>query len=175
MQKIQLLAASSLFALGALAAPLQAATPEEDRAAFQKYFYERFPEVPKDDFVNGAYAIDKVGRENWEAIEEFPPYEPFIDSGKEMWETPFANGKGYKDCFPDGPAIAQNYPRWDKKQGMVITLPLAINQCREANGEKPLKSKKGPINDLLSYIAFDSRDKAPNAVIPKDYPRALAA
>ena len=66
-----------------------------------------------------------------------------------MWETPFANGKTYKDCFPDGPAIKGKFPHWDKQQGKVITLPLALNQCREANGEKPLKYKKGPINAIF--------------------------
>ena len=158
------------FTSGALAA-----TPEEDRAVFSKYFKERFPNVPVNEYVNGAYAIDKVGRENWEAIEEFPPYEPFIDAGQEMWEKPFTNGKTYSDCFPDGPAIAHKYPHWDKEQGMVVTLPLALNQCLEANGEKPLKYKKGSINNILSYIAFESRGKVTNVVIPEDDPRALEA
>ena len=128
-----------------------------------------------EDYINGAYAIDPAGRENWEAIEEFPPYEPFIDDGKTMWDKPFANGKTYSDCFPDGPAIAGKYPYWDKEKGMVMTLPLALNQCLEANGEKPLKYKKGPINNILSYIAFESRGQITNVEIPKDDPRALQA
>jgi sulfur-oxidizing protein SoxA len=151
------------------------AGPEEDRMAFIKYYKSKFPNVPMEEYANGAYAIDPVGRENWEAIEEFPPYEPFIDRGQVMWEKPFANGKGYKDCFPDGPAIAHNYPRWDREQGLVMTLPLALNQCRKANSEKPLKYKKGPINDILSYIAFQSRGKVVNVEVPKDDPRAMAA
>jgi sulfur-oxidizing protein SoxA len=57
----------------------------------------------------------------------------------------------------------------------VITLPLAINQCREANGEKPLKYKKGSINDILSYISFQSRGKKTNVVIPENEPGAMAA
>ena len=151
------------------------ATPEEVRELFQKYNKERFPNVPYQEFANGVYSFDMAGRENWEAIEEFPPYEPFIDSGQEMWETPFANGKTYKDCFPDGPVIAHEYPRWDKKQAQVVTLALAVNQCREANGEKPLKYKKGSINDILSYIAFQSRGKITQVKVPADDPGALAA
>jgi L-cysteine S-thiosulfotransferase len=159
-----------------LAAPLAfASTPEEDQALWQSYFEKRFPQVPKQDFANGVYAIDPVGRENWEAIEEFPPYETAISNGEEMWNTAFANGKGYSDCFPDGPAIAGKYPHWDKEKGMVITLPLAINECRTANGEKPLKYQKGPIADLLSYIEFESRGQVINVEIPKDDPRALEA
>jgi len=159
-----------------LAAPLAfASTPEEDQALWQSYFEKRFPQVPKQDFANGVYAIDPVGRENWEAIEEFPPYETAISNGEEMWNTAFANGKGYSDCFPDGPAIAGKYPHWDKEKGMVMTLPLAINECRTANGEKPLKYQKGPIADLLSYIEFESRGQVINVEIPKDDPRALEA
>ncbi len=158
-----------------LASPFVAANPQSDQETFQKYFTERFPNVPMDDFKNGAYAIDPAGRENWEAIEEFPPYEAAIDNGKAMWDTPFANGKTYKDCFPDGPALGAKYPYWDKERGMVMTLPLAINECREANGEKPLKYMKGPIADLLSYIAMESRGQITNVVIPEDDPRALEA
>ncbi len=159
----------------ALASPFAAAAPKDDQQAFQNFFTERFPNVPMDDFKNGAYAIDPAGRENWEAIEEFPPYEAAVDNGKEMWDTPFANGKTYNDCFPDGPALGAKYPYWDKERGMVITLPLAINECREANGEKPLKYLKGPIADLLSYIAMESRGQITNVVIPEDDPRALEA
>lgn len=166
----------ALFALaGSVAYSAQATTPSEDLAAFQNFFKQRFPGVQMEEYTNGVYSIDPVGRENWEAIEEFPPYEPFIDDGMAMWEAPFANGKTYKDCFPDGPAIKGKFPHWDKKQGMVITLPMALNQCREANGEKPLKYKKGPINNILSYIAFESRDQITKVEIPADDPKALAA
>ncbi|MES9973559.1 sulfur oxidation c-type cytochrome SoxA [Candidatus Thiodiazotropha sp. LNASS1] len=156
-------------------AAAQATTPEEDLKAFQKFYEKRFPNVETADYINGAYAIDPVGRENWEAIEEFPPYEPFIDEGQAIWEKPFANGKTFKDCFPDGPALGGKYPRWDKEKSMVMTLPLALNNCLEANGEKPMKYKKGPINDLLSYIAFESRGQITNVEIPTDDPGALAA
>ena len=158
-----------------IGATAQAATPEEDLQAFRDFFEKRFPDVQSGEYVNGVYSIDPVGRENWLAIEEFPPYEPFIDDGKTMWDTPFANGKTYKDCFPDGPALMSKYPHWDKQKGMVMTLPLALNNCRKANGEKPLKYKKGAINDILSYIASESRGQVTNVVIPKDDPRALAA
>jgi sulfur-oxidizing protein SoxA len=170
LNRVAVLAIAGTVSMGA-----QATTPEEDRNAFNKLYKWRFSGVPMEEFVNGAYAIDPIGRENWEAIEEFPPYELFIDEGEVMWETPFANGKGYKDCFPDGPAIAGNYPHWDKEQGMVMTLPLALNQCREANGEKPLKYKKGSITNIVAYTAFQSRGQVTNVVIPGDDPRALAA
>jgi sulfur-oxidizing protein SoxA len=165
-----------LTALGLIAGAGAAfASPQEDKEIWHDYFKTRFPNVPEEDFVNGVYSIDPVGRENWEAIEEFPPYETAISNGEEMWSTPFANGSGYQDCFPDGPAIAGKYPHWDRERGMVVTLALALNECREANGEKPLKYKKGPIADLLGYIAYESRGQITNVEIPEDDPRALEA
>ncbi len=169
----------SLIAIGlacAMTVPvIAAATPAEDQAVFQSYFKARFPTVPEDEFKNGVYAIDPVGRENWEAIEEFPPYENAISNGEAMWNKPFANGKSYQDCFPDGPAIVSKYPYWDREQGMVMTLPLAINNCRTANDEKPLSYLKGPIADLLAYMAFESRGQITQVEIPNDDPRALEA
>jgi L-cysteine S-thiosulfotransferase len=159
----------------ACGAPVLAATPEEDKALFQQYFQERFPKVELQDFGHGMYAIDAVARENWEAIEEFPPYEPAISNGEEMWETAFANGKTYADCFPDGPAIAADFPRWDRERGMVVTLDLAINECREANGEAPFDYSKGPMADITAYIAYESRGQVTNVEIPADDPRALEA
>jgi hypothetical protein len=108
-----------------LAAPLIASTPEEDPRPGRPTSRSASRRCRRTDFVNGVYSIDPVGRENWEAIEEFPPYEAAIIDGEEMWNTPFANGKTYADCFPDGPGIAGKYPHWDKEKGMVMTLPLA--------------------------------------------------
>lgn len=165
-----------LAALAAvLAAPLVQATPEsvQDVENIRSYFKHKFPNVPLQEYANGVYAVDPVLRANWEAIEEFPPYETFVEKGKDMWEKPFKNGKSYKDCF-GSPVVAHKYPRWDSESKMVVTLPLAINSCLKANGEKPLKYKKGPINDILSYIAYESRGQTTNVVVPND-PDAIAA
>jgi sulfur-oxidizing protein SoxA len=159
--------------LGAVG-PLQA-TPAEDQANFQAYFEQRFPNIPKDDFTNGAYALDPVGRENWEAIEEFPPYETAISNGEAMWNTPFANGKTYADCFPDGPAMAAKYPYWSKEKNSVITLTMDLNACREANGEKAMAPEKGPLVELNAYIAFESRGQVRDVQVPVDDPGAMAA
>ena len=165
-----------LAALAAmLSAPLVQATPEseQDVENIRNYFKKKFPNVPLQEYANGVYAIDPVLRANWEAIEEFPPYEAYVEDGEVMWNTPFKNGKTYADCFGT-PVIAHKYPRWDAEKKMVVTLPLAINSCRKANGEKPLKYKKGSINKILSYIAWKSRGQVTNVVVPND-PDAIKA
>lgn len=172
MRRIPLLILGLLSLLGVATA---GATPEEDRAAFRAYFEQRFPEVPVDDYVNGIYALDADAREQWQMIEEFPPYELDIARGRELLQTPFANGKTYADCFPDGGiGIRQNYPYFDTEAGEVVTLELAINRCREQNGEKPLRYKKGDIAAISAYMAYTSRGNTFDIEIPDD-PRALDA
>ena len=171
----KILSVTAIVVLSLLISHLLFAGPEGDVKLYQDYFKKRFPNVEFQELSNGVYAINDAMRENWEAIEEFPPYELFIERGEEMWNTAFENGKSYASCFPEGPGSKHLYPRWDKNQGQVVTLALAINQCREKNGEKPLKYKKGPINDILSYMAWESRGKKTNVVVPTDDPRALAA
>jgi len=159
-----------------IALPLSAgATPQDDLADFQKYYMERFPNTPFEDFANGVYSIDAASREQWLEIEEFAPYELNLSKGEELFNKPFANGKTYASCFENGGiGIRQNYPYFDTERGEVITLELAINECREANGEKPLGWKKGAIADISAYMAYTSRGNVFNIEIPND-PRALAA
>ena len=150
--------------------------PEADRIALQKYFQSRFPKAEINDYVNGIYAVDADSREQWEELEEFPPYEFAVEEGETLFNTPFANGKGYADCFENGGiGIRQNYPYWNKEEGTVKTLEMEINECREANGEKPLKWAKGDIAKISAYMAWTSRDKEINIEIPADDPRAKAA
>jgi len=130
---------------------------QKDVSDFQAYFKKRFSKVEFAEYKNGVYAIDSASREQWLEMEDFPPYEFAVDEGEELFETAFANGKTYADCFDNGgEGIRQNYPYFDSKQGEVITLELAINNCREANGEKPLGYKKGPLAAISAYMASTS-------------------
>ena len=159
-----------------LALPLSTmATPQQDLEEFQNYYKDRFPDTPFDDFINGVYSIDMASRLQWEDIEEFGPYELNISNGEVLFNKPFANGNTYASCFDnDGIGIRQNYPYFDTDRGEVITLELAINECRTANDEKPLKWKTGPIADISAYMAYTSRGNVFDIKIPDD-PRAVAA
>jgi len=151
------------------------AGPVEDQAAFRKYYENKFPNTPVMDFQNGVYSILPEAREQWEAIEEFPPYEIAIENGEKLYHSKFANGKSLADCFGPEGAVRGQYPFWDKDRGMVITMERAVNECREANGEKPYGWKKGKIADVTAYMSFNSRGQEVKVEIPSDDPRALAA
>lgn len=56
-----------------------------------------------------------------------------------------------------------------------MTLPLAINECRVNNGEKPLKYKKGAIASLLAYMSYESRGQTIDVSIPASDADAMAA
>ncbi|MGB5537406.1 MAG: sulfur oxidation c-type cytochrome SoxA, partial [Thiogranum sp.] len=167
MKKLLTIAAT-LGLLSAASLAVQA-SPREDLKEFRAYFAERFPDVPFKEYVNGVYAIDQGSREQWEAIEEFPPYELNIDNGKKAFNTPFKNGKTYASCFRnDGDGIKQDYPYYDSATGNVVTLEAAINECRSNNGEDPLKWQKGEIADISAYMAYTSRGNKTNVVVPGD-------
>ena len=170
-----LVAAALVPAIAFAAAAAHNSSPEADLKAFRHYFETSFPKVPHDDFVNGPYAMNKGMREQWEQIMEFPPFDFALSEGKKLFETPFANGKTYADCFANGGiGIRQNYPYFDTKRGEVVDLVMAVNLCREANGEKPLDVEKGPMASITAYMADTSRGKRFDIKIPDD-PRALAA
>ena len=149
--------------------------PAGDAKAFRDYFVRKFPQVKLEDFANGPYSMNADMRRQWEEKEQFPPYEFALEAGKEMFATPFRNGKTYADCFPNGGiGIRQNYPYFDEKEGKVVTLELALNRCREANGEAPYSYVKDEMASLTAYMAFTSRGKPMDIKVPND-PRALAA
>ena len=173
------------------------AQAEKDRKAFVNYFLMKFknpvankakyfPYVPlkelkKDyiyplkfqDFQNGSLAWYKPSRDQFAEINDFPPYEIPLDDGEALFKKPFANGKTYSSCFPN-PAIKQNYPYFDTHRDEIVTIGMAVNECRAINGEKPLKYGKGDLAKVVAYIAFKSRGKKidikiPNAKAAKAY------
>lgn len=151
------------------------ATPEQDRLALRDFFAKRFPALDLEDMINGLYAFDQGAREQWLEMEDFPPYEIAIENGESAFNTPFANGKTYADCFENGgEGIKQNYPYFDTESGEIITLEYAINQCRTENGEEPLPWLTGELAQISAYMAYTSRGNKMNVIVPDD-PRALAA
>jgi L-cysteine S-thiosulfotransferase len=173
---------SAALALAALmlaalppASAADAIDPAADARAFQKFFTTKFPRLKLEDFVNGPYSLNEDMHRQWVEKEEFPPYEFSLDMGKEMFEKPFKNGKSYADCFANGGiGIRQNYPYFDGSEGKVVTLELALNRCRQANGEAPFSYVKDEMAALTAYMAFTSRGKPFDIKIPND-PRALEA
>ncbi|MCB1621326.1 MAG: sulfur oxidation c-type cytochrome SoxA [Thiothrix sp.] len=96
-----------------------------------------------------------------------------MDHGKTLWETPFANGKSFKDCFKEElNMIRASFPRYDEEKDTILTLEGEINACREANGEKPFAWKKGDIADVSAYLAHEGRGQKIDVRIPNEKAQA---
>jgi len=172
-----------LRSVAALAAVLPAvlpsgtavADPEGDRAAFRRYFEQRFPDVPAGAWKDGVYAIDDGARQQWEEIEDFPPYEFTVEDGEAIFQAPFGDGGRYEDCLPGAAAgIKQNYPRFDRESGEVQTLETAINACRARHSAPGLDYDGAEMLALTAWLAYASRGKHFAIEVPDDA-RALAA
>ena len=152
------------------------AGPPEDRRAFIAYFESRFSDIPFAEYANGIYAIDQDARDQWQEIEEFPPYEFSVEEGASLWQEKFPDGKTYSDCFKNSnEGVRQWYPRFDSQKGEVVTLEQAINLCRKKHRQKPLEFGGNQMLALSAYIAFESRGELFNISVSEDDPRALAA
>lgn len=150
------------------------AGPAEDLTAFQNYFKTKFPNVAFEDFKDGAYALDASLKEQWQSMEEFPPYEPDVDAGKKIWETPFKNGKTYADCLGDVKAIRGKFPHYDAAKDTIATAEGALNACKEASDGEGFLDKegkpqlnKGKIAQLMAYVAMEGRGGKINIPTPE--------
>lgn len=173
---IKAISAGFIFLFTLMVSQAAFAGPPEDRRAFVAYFESRFPDIPFAEYANGIYAIDQDARNQWQEIEEFPPYEFAVERGEALWQESFPDGKGYADCFNNSEnGVRQNYPKFDPQIGQVITLEGAINLCRKHHGQESLEYGGEKMLALSAFMAFESRGKPFNIIVAEDDPRALAA
>lgn len=174
MKRVWLIAIPFLFGVLPMGV-IAASNPDADLQIYQEYFKKRFPDLKPKDYPLGMYLFNEDKRAQWQDIMEFPPYEFAVEEGEKLFKTPFKNGKTYADCFDNGGiGIAQTYPRFDPQSGKVKPLIVALNECREKNGEKPLPLLKDDLTFVEAYMAETSRGKPIEITVPDD-PRALAA
>ena len=171
MKKYIMLSALSILGLAPL---ISLASPENDLKKFQAYYIQKFPDTPFEDFSNGLYAIDKVRREEWLSMEEFPPYEPGVAIGKQLFEK-----HKIGSCFKNGGiGIRQNYPYFDTKSGKVKNLEGEILECLQKQGvdleAEKFANDKGKLAAISAYMSYTSRGKKVSIVIPND-DKAIAA
>jgi sulfur-oxidizing protein SoxA len=171
MKKLIVTTAVALLGLAPVMATM--ASPQDDLKEFRAYYYKKFPGIKLQDYADGIYGISKERRGEWESMEEFPPYEPGVEIGKQLFEK-YNVGK----CFKNGGiGIRQNYPWFNTKTGEVHTLEADIMQCLKKNGvdvkAEKIGFKKGKLAAISAYMGYTSRGKKLNVVIPNDE-RALA-
>lgn len=127
---------SGLLCFVGFTVPAAATDPETDRLALWRFFESRFAGIPADEYVLGAFMFSQDARRHYEDIMSFPPFEVDIDRGRQLWETPFRDGRTYADCLPaGGRMLAGLYPRYDEAEQRLVTFEMLLNRCRTASGE----------------------------------------
>ena len=155
MKKTLLLAIAG-FAF-ATAPTAYAVDPETDRQQTVDFFKAKNPKIAPEEYINGGYIYSKDKMAQWEAVEEFPPYLDHVDAGESLYNKDRAV---FEKCFgSDDSDIRNKYPMFDTKRNEVVTLELAINECRKAGGLKEYKYKKGDIAKVSAYLAYQARGK----------------
>jgi|MGYP001588910677 sulfur-oxidizing protein SoxA len=155
MKKIIMLLAV-LGLAGAISMPA-VASPAEDLKQFREHFKKKFPTVKFDNYANGLYTLpgNEDYRDQWQAFNEFPPYELGLAEGKKDWETPFPNGKTFASCFKNGGKnIAQGYPYWDDKNRKVRTAEMDLMDCAKKNGGTQAFLKADLDKDTKARVAL---------------------
>lgn len=161
------------------------ADPKKDLEQFRNYFKNKFPSVKFDDYANGFYFLPGMDeyKDNWESMNEFPPFELGFANGQKMWETPFKNGKTFASCFANGgKKIAQKYPYWDEASKKVRTAEMDLMDCAKKNGadlpfltanlSSDLKARV-QLAELTAY--FYSLSKGERVAVDLSAPGAVAA
>ncbi|MBI1398116.1 MAG: sulfur oxidation c-type cytochrome SoxA [Betaproteobacteria bacterium] len=139
-----------------------------------RLFEARFPGIPADDYVLGAFMLNDDAREHYEEIMSFPPFTVDIDRGRELWNTPLHDGKTYAQCLPNGGRmIAGNYPAYDPVAKRIVTFEMEINRCRVESGDAPYRYDDArTMGTLTAYARTLSDGMRMN--IRVDGPEALA-
>ena len=94
----------------------------------------QLPSLATSDYALGAAAFDAELRAELEA--NAGAGDASVEAGRKLWAAKFRDGSTAATCFPNaGRRVAGNYPQYDARLKRVVTLEMAINQCRKAHGE----------------------------------------
>jgi sulfur-oxidizing protein SoxA len=143
------------------------AGPEQDHASLIELFKGKFPGLALEEYVNGALMLSPDAKAQFDSIMEFPPFQGELDKGRLLWEKPFANGRTFSGCFPDGGRnVAGNFPYFDAASGKVVTFEMAINRCLRENGEREFAyGDTGTMGVLTAYARTLSDGMRVNVVV----------
>ena len=77
-----------------------------------------------------------------------------VEAGHKLFTAKFANGKSLAGCFPNGGRrVAASYPQYDARLKRVVTLEMAVNQCRKTHGEALFEpTDAATMGAVLAYL-----------------------
>jgi sulfur-oxidizing protein SoxA len=77
-----------------------------------------------------------------------------VEAGRKLWNAKFKDGRTLGSCFPNGGRrIAATYPLYDARLKKVVTLEMAVNQCRKTHGEALLDpTEAASMGAIVAYV-----------------------
>ena len=120
------------------------------------------------DFKDGSYAYNMVGKESRDNMMEMPPFEDRTDAGEEVYN------KYFSTCFTS-PSVVGDYPKFDEKTQKVVTLSSQIVSCAKKAGLKGYTVTSNPTINVEDYMAQASMDAGKKVNIKIDSAAAAAA
>jgi sulfur-oxidizing protein SoxA len=77
-----------------------------------------------------------------------------VEAGKKLWNARFKDGRSLASCFPNGGRrIAATYPLYDARLKKVVTLEMAVNQCRKTHGEALYEATdSATMGPVIAYV-----------------------
>jgi len=145
---------AAILLLVAVEAMAAAATPEQERDSLIRVLKQRFPGTTSADWIAGVSSNLSGVAAIPMSPEHSTNFADVLAIGKKAWDRPFADGKSLANCFANGGRnVAATYPQVDAKEHRVITLQVAINNCRRLHGEQEIglaaNATWGP---LIAYV-----------------------
>lgn len=141
-----------LVAAALVAAPLAMAAHEAVRSELATRLQSQLPGIAPADFALGAAAFDEELRTQAESHAQ--EVAAVIEAGRKLWTAKFRDGRTLATCFPNGGRrVAAGYPLYDARLKKVVTLDMAINQCRKTHNE-PLYEATDPqtMGAVIAYL-----------------------
>ncbi|HLX80215.1 MAG TPA: sulfur oxidation c-type cytochrome SoxA [Burkholderiales bacterium] len=83
-----------------------------------------------------------------------PDADALVAAGQKLWIAKFKDKASLAGCFPNGGRrIVAGYPQYDARLKRVVTLEMAINQCRKAHGEALYEpTDPATMGAVLAYV-----------------------
>jgi len=157
----------------ALAAPGALASPESVRKDIVERLQKQLPQLSGSEYALGSAAFDDALRAQVE--ENAASAAALVAAGQKVWTAKFRDGRSLANCFPNGGRrIAGNYPQYDARIKRVVTLEMAINQCRKAHREAIFEpTDPATMGAALAYVRSLSNNLKIAVRVPAAAERSL--
>lgn len=142
---------------------------EKSRTDLVNYFQAKHPNRPFEDYIHGIYGYNAERKSQWEAQEEFPPYEEYVERGEKLFNQDKA---AYMGCLVNSEKgveyIRPSYPYFNEDLQAVVTLEGDINRCRKEAGLDAYPWRRGSIAHVSGYLGYEARGQKINVEINSD-------